>query len=121
MRHPMLSVERVASVTGEMVIVETAVDMLNCGRPAMAFYPSDEMARDATNWCGPNPQAVIAMLEVAGFKRFEIVAGLPPLWFRIASGAYFKWKRGQSRLWSRPIRLLSAATRRRRSCRLGQN
>lgn len=94
MKHPMLSLERVASVTREMVIVETAVEMLNCRRPAMAFYPSDEMACDSTNWCGPNPQAVIAMLKVAGFKRFEIVAGLRPLWFRIARAAYFKWKRG---------------------------
>lgn len=92
MRHPMLSVERVASITKEMVILETVVDMLNCGRAAMAFYPGDELGKDATNWCGPNPQAVIGMLKVAGFKRVEIVAGLRPLWFRVARALREKFK-----------------------------
>jgi len=94
MKHPLLAVERVASVTRELAIVETAVDMLSCRRPAMAFYAADEMAGDATNWCGPNPQAVIGMLRVAGFKRVEMVAGLRPLWFRLARALYFKRKRG---------------------------
>jgi tRNA (mo5U34)-methyltransferase len=96
MRHPMLSVERVASVTSGMVVLETAVDMLNVGRAAMAFYPGDEMFGDATNWCGPNPAAVIGMLRVAGFKRFEIVGGVRPWWFRCCRGIYYKWKRGFS-------------------------
>lgn len=94
MRHPMLAVERVASVTKGMVVVETAVDLLWCRRPAMAFYVGDEVGGDATNWCGPNPQAVVGMLKVAGFKRVKIVAGLRPFWFRYAKAAYLKWKRG---------------------------
>jgi tRNA (mo5U34)-methyltransferase len=94
MKHPMLAVEKVASVTRDMVILETAVDMLNYRRPAMAFYAADEMGADATNWCGPNPAAVVSMLKVAGFKRVEIVAGLRSAWFRYARAAYFKWKRG---------------------------
>jgi tRNA (mo5U34)-methyltransferase len=96
MRHPMLSVERVASITKEMVVLETAVDMLSCRRAAMAFYPGDELGNDATNWCGPNPQAVVGMLKVAGFKRVEIVAGLRPLWFRVARALRDHFKgRGQ--------------------------
>lgn len=94
MKHPMLSVERVASVTKGMVIVETVVDMLQCRRAAMAFYPGDELGKDATNWCGPNPAAVVGMLRAAGFKRVEIVAGLRPFWFRIARAAWWHWKRG---------------------------
>ena len=94
MRHPMLSIERVASVTRELLVVETIVDMLSCHRPALAFYAGDEMARDATNWCGPNPSAVVSMLKVAGFRRVEIVSGLRPIWFRWAKAAYLKWKRG---------------------------
>jgi tRNA (mo5U34)-methyltransferase len=94
MKHPLLALERAASVTREMIVVETAVDMLSCRRPAIAFYPGAEMAADATNWCGPNPPAVVGMLKVAGFKRIEIVAGLRPFWFRLARAAYFKWRRG---------------------------
>jgi tRNA (mo5U34)-methyltransferase len=94
MRHPMLSVERVASVTREMVVLETAVDMLSYRRPAMAFYPGDELGCDATNWCGPNPAAVVGMLKAAGFRRIEIVSGVRSSWFRLAKAAYLRWKRG---------------------------
>jgi hypothetical protein len=68
MRHPLLALERVASVTQELLIVETHVDMLSCARPAAAFYPDAELADDATNWWGPNPAAVTAMLESVGFR-----------------------------------------------------
>jgi tRNA (mo5U34)-methyltransferase len=94
MRHPMLSVERVASVTRGLVVLETVVDLLSYRRPAMAFYVEDELGHDATNWCGPNPAAVVGMLKVAGFKRIEIISGVRPLWFRLARAAYLRWKRG---------------------------
>jgi tRNA (mo5U34)-methyltransferase len=73
MRHPLLSLERVASVTRRMLVLETHADMLACGRPAMAFYPADELNEDSTNWWGPNPAAVRAMLEAVGFRRVELV------------------------------------------------
>jgi hypothetical protein len=83
-----------------MVVLETVVDMLFCRRPAMAFYPQDELGRDATNWCGPNPAAVLGMLRTVGFKRCEIVSGLRrPLPFRLAKAAYLKWKR-KNQFWS---------------------
>jgi tRNA (mo5U34)-methyltransferase len=63
MRHPLLALERVASVTNDHLIVETHVDMLNVGRPAMAFYPGNELNNDHTNWCGPNPAMVHALLR----------------------------------------------------------
>jgi tRNA (mo5U34)-methyltransferase len=94
MKHPLLSLERVASVTRGMLVMETVVDMLNCRRPAMAYYAGDELGRDATNWCGPNPGAVLAMLRTVGFKRTEIVAGCRPWYFRYAKAAYYKRKRG---------------------------
>jgi len=94
MRHPLLALERVASVTHGMVIVETVVDMLSCRRPAMAFYPSNELGHDNTNWCGPNPAAVVGMLKAVGFRRVEIVSGLRPFYFRLAKAAWLKWKRG---------------------------
>lgn len=82
MRHPLLALERVASVTRGQLILSTQVDLTALSRPAIAFYPGTERSGDPTNWSGPNPAAVVAMLEVAGFSRVEIVSqsfpdGLP--------------------------------------------
>ncbi len=76
MRHPLLALERVAAVTADMLILETHVDMLHCRRPAMAFYPGDELARDGTNWCGPNPAMVEAMLKTVGFRKVQAFRGV---------------------------------------------
>ena len=73
LRHPLLALERVFSVTGKQLILETHVDMLFSSRPACAFYPGAELNRDVTNWFGPNPAAVIAMLQDVGFRRVETV------------------------------------------------
>ena len=74
MRHPLLSLERVASVTGDHLILQTQVDMLGIDRPAVAFYPKVELNADPTNWSGPNPAAVVAMLRTVGFSRVEIIS-----------------------------------------------
>ena len=73
MRDPLLALERVASVAGRQLIVDTHVDLIHTRRPAAAFYPGEEMNRDASNWWGPNPAAVEAMLRTVGFSRVEIV------------------------------------------------
>jgi tRNA (mo5U34)-methyltransferase len=78
LRHPLLALEKVHSVTGRQLILETHVDMLHCFRPACAFYPADELDRDPTNWFGPNPAAVAAMLRDVGFRRVEVVQA--PRW-----------------------------------------
>ena len=77
MRHPLLALERVAGVAGEQLILDTHADLLWQRRPAMAFYPNDELADDPTNWWGPNPAALIAMLRDVGFERVEVIASLP--------------------------------------------
>ncbi|HVS39596.1 MAG TPA: DUF1698 domain-containing protein [Gemmataceae bacterium] len=76
MRHPLLSLERVASVTADMLILETHVDMLDCRRPAMAFYPGKELCQDQTNWCGPNPPMIEAMLRTVGFRKVQAYGGV---------------------------------------------
>jgi tRNA (mo5U34)-methyltransferase len=88
MRHPLLALERVASVTRELLVVETAVDLLSVRRPAAAFYPGRELAGDPTNWWGPNPAAVIAMLRDVGFPRVEIVTPPASLSYRLARFPY---------------------------------
>ncbi|HEY9633642.1 MAG TPA: DUF1698 domain-containing protein [Coleofasciculaceae cyanobacterium] len=72
MRHPLLALERVASVTSKQIILETHVDMLDYDQPAMAFYPGAELNGDHSNWCGPNPPMVKAMLETVGFKEVKV-------------------------------------------------
>ncbi len=73
LRYPLAALERVASVTASQLILETHVDLLHTRRPAMAFYPERELDGDPTNWWGPNPAALEAMLRDVGFTRIERV------------------------------------------------
>ena len=73
LKHPLLALERVASVTREMLLFETSADFLWIKRPAIAFYPGEELNADETNWVGPNLAACIGMLRTAGFQRVEVV------------------------------------------------
>jgi tRNA (mo5U34)-methyltransferase len=73
LRHPMLALEKVAAVTGGLLILETAVDMVHVRRPCLAFYPGSELKGDPTNWFGPNPAAVEAMLRSVGFPNVKTV------------------------------------------------
>ena len=72
LKHPLMALERICSVAGRQLILETYVDMLDCPHPAMAFYPGGELNGDPSNWCGPNPAMVIAMLKTVGFKSAEM-------------------------------------------------
>jgi tRNA (mo5U34)-methyltransferase len=72
--HPLLALERVASVTGKRLVLETHVDMLWTRHPALAFYPGEELDGDPTNWFGPNIVAVKAMLAGLGFRTVEVVS-----------------------------------------------
>lgn len=73
MKHPLLMLERIARVTRTQLIMQTQVDMIGIDRPAIAFYPGTELNGDPTNWSGPNPAAVIAMLHTVGFARVDII------------------------------------------------
>jgi tRNA (mo5U34)-methyltransferase len=86
MKHPLLALERVSSVTRELLIMSTFVDATWTRRPAAAFYPRAEANSDPTNWWGPNPGAVVAMLETAGFTRVDVVDGPTPLGNRLKVG-----------------------------------
>jgi tRNA (mo5U34)-methyltransferase len=69
LKHPLLALERVASVCRDWLILETVVDLVGIDRPAIAFYPDRELNNDPTNWCGPNHAAMHAMLRTVGFSR----------------------------------------------------
>jgi tRNA (mo5U34)-methyltransferase len=84
LRYPLLALERIASVTRALLILETVVDMVGFQRPAMAFYPDRELGNDPTNWWGPNVPAVHGMLGSAGFQRVRTVTPPPSAPYRAA-------------------------------------
>ena len=73
LEDPVLALKRLAAVTGDLLVVETAMDFVWTKRPAAAFYPKKELSGDRTNWWGPNASAVIGMLEVAGFNDVKLL------------------------------------------------
>ena len=90
--NPLLALEKVASVTKRLLIVETVVDLVGVRRPAAAFYPSRELNDDPTNWWGPNPAAVRGMLQAVGFARIDQVAPDRSAPYRAARALYHRLK-----------------------------
>ena len=82
-KEPLAALERVASVTRDLLVVETVIDMVGIRRPAVAFYPADELSRDPTNWWGPNLPALHGMLRAVGFQQIETVTKTPSTPWRI--------------------------------------
>jgi tRNA (mo5U34)-methyltransferase len=94
LRHPLLALEKIAAVTSGLLILETVVDLVGLGRPAMAFYPGRELNADPTNWWGPNQAAVVAMLNTVGFDDVRVVTPTPGPAYR---GARALWHRVKGR------------------------
>ncbi len=69
LRNPIPVMDALGKLTRHVCVVETHQDALAEVRPAMVFYPWDELAGDATNWWGPNPPLMTALLLAAGFTR----------------------------------------------------
>jgi tRNA (mo5U34)-methyltransferase len=80
LKYPQAALERVASVTTDLLILETHVDHLDTRSPVVAFYPDDELDEDPTNWCGPNPSALEWMLRDVGFTDVKPVFQSSPWW-----------------------------------------
>lgn len=90
--NPLLALERVASVTDDLLIIETVVDMVGFNRPVVAFYPGRERNGDPTNWWGPNPAAVEGMLRSVGFKRVDPLTPARSVIFRAARAVWHRIK-----------------------------
>jgi tRNA (mo5U34)-methyltransferase len=90
--NPLLTLERVASVTADLLILETVVDMVGISRPAAAFYPGRELHDDPTNWWGPNHAAVQGMLHSVGFTRVHVITPARSAAFRAARAVYHRLK-----------------------------
>lgn len=79
MRDPMAALEAVASVTKELLVIETLVDMTFTRRKAAAYYPGTYLGGDYSNWWGPNAGALVGMVSEFGFKEVEIIKRPSPL------------------------------------------
>lgn len=55
----------------KLVVLETLVDVLDQPGPAMRYYPGAALNDDVTNNFGPNLHALAALVESAGFSRWE--------------------------------------------------
>ena len=52
LRHPLLALERVASVSADLLVFDSHTAMSEERRPVMLFYPGTELNDDPDNWWG---------------------------------------------------------------------
>jgi tRNA (mo5U34)-methyltransferase len=88
MQNPLAALQKVASLTHEMVVIETeamevpgAGDLLLC-----EFFPGNELNGDYSNWWSPNIRALEGLVRAAGFATIEVVQG-PPSMVGIPAGS----------------------------------
>lgn len=77
-RHPLLALERIAALTGEVALIESFVtDEIISGehstghRKLMEFYESTELGGQLDNWYGPTSACLLSMIRSAGFARVQ--------------------------------------------------
>lgn len=73
-QDPMRYLRNVFNVCEGTCILETHVDALDQARPMMVFYPGGALNNDPSNFWGPNPECVSAMLTEVGFTEVALVA-----------------------------------------------
>ncbi len=66
---PIDVLQRVRSVTGQLLMIETHQDLADRTQPGMVFYPGAILNNDPTNWWGPNPALMLHLLRLLGFAR----------------------------------------------------
>lgn len=69
MHDPIAVLKNAASLAREVLVIETHQDLLDLGRPGMAFYPRDTLNGDHSNWWGPNPECMFELLESIGWTQ----------------------------------------------------
>jgi tRNA (mo5U34)-methyltransferase len=71
-KHPLLALERVCSVTTDMAIVESFVLKDQTDRNLLEFFEYDEFGGQFDNWFGPTPSCLTALCRTAGFARVDL-------------------------------------------------
>ncbi len=70
MKHPLLALQRLRSVTNEVAIIETEA-VADAGSYAK-FYGGSDLNADPTNWWVPTEEALVALCRTAGFSRVDV-------------------------------------------------
>ena len=80
LKHPLLALERICSITKEICIIDTFVIDPEAFRqgstspiPYAEFYERGELGGQLDNWCGPTIGQVQAWVRAAGFARADIL------------------------------------------------
>lgn len=73
-----LRICRSLTAPGGTAIVESHIDATDYDRPAMVFYPGESLNNDPTNFWGPNPAAIDAMLKEVGFSTVRALKSWRP-------------------------------------------
>ncbi|MCC6585515.1 MAG: DUF1698 domain-containing protein [Bryobacterales bacterium] len=79
LRHPLLALEIVCSLTADTAIVESLVtdapdwEAHKDQMPTLEFYETDELGGHMDNWFGPSVTALLGMCRAAGFARVELL------------------------------------------------
>lgn len=79
LKHPLLALETVCSLTTDTAIVESFVTDGDTWQehvtdvPTMEFYETDELGNQLDNWIGPSVGCLLAMCRAAGFARVELL------------------------------------------------
>lgn len=73
MRHPLLALERLAQVTGQVLLVQTdAVVVPGFEHKSFCeFFETNELRAEAGLWWAPNRRALTGMCRAAGFPKVE--------------------------------------------------
>jgi len=54
-----------------LVVLETLIDDLDIAGPSLKFYPGKDLNNDGSNQFGPNLDALVGLIQAAGFQNFE--------------------------------------------------
>lgn len=65
------ALRKIRSSARHLVVIETLLDNLNITGPSLKYYPGSSLNGDSTNHFGPNLDALIGMIQAAGFSRWE--------------------------------------------------
>lgn len=78
LEDPMSALRRVAALADEVAIVRTvAMEVPGVSTPLWEFYPTTELAGDASNWWAPNCCALEGALRACGFRTCIVRSPVP--------------------------------------------
>jgi tRNA (mo5U34)-methyltransferase len=79
LKHPLLGLEIVCRLTGEIALVDSFVTDGDTWAerveeiPSLEFYETDELGGHLDNWYGPSVACLLALCRAAGFARVELL------------------------------------------------